>query len=395
MDTLSGKALRDRFDALTSWLRDTEGLWRPRPFYSPVLPWEAEHPELSAWTRSLSQDRIRQLEDHLDDDGPPLWRESLQCSRSLTELPNVSIDAEPVLTHGVRARKQRQVAALHAVLAPELTPEDTVVEWCAGRGHLGRGLSMGAGCDAILLEHNAALCGPPKGMPEHPGVRHVEVDVLSDEVHAHIPAGAHLIGLHACGSLTDRLLDVAESRELSRYSVAPCCHWKLHGAERYTPRSRPGTHGDLRLGHGPLHLAVVGMEVTSPSRREARFRTMAMRLAVDRLARERTGDDRHHGFPSLQRRWFRGSLRELREHIATASLPVGGDADDDALMAYGTARTWEIRALGLARSLFRRPLELWVDLDRALWMHEQGRAVDVGTFCPPDVSPRNILIRAR
>ena len=48
----------------------------------------------------------------------------------------------------------------------------------------------------------------------------------------------------------------------------------------------------------------------------------------------------------------------------------------------------------LLRSLFRRPLELWLVLDRALYLQEQGFQVTLGTFCAAQLSPRNLLLLA-
>jgi len=54
----------------------------------------------------------------------------------------------------------------------------------------------------------------------------------------------------------------------------------------------------------------------------------------------------------------------------------------------------EVSALDLVRFLFRRPLEIWLALDRALFLQEQGYQVELGTFCPRHATPRNILIVA-
>ena len=45
-------------------------------------------------------------------------------------------------------------------------------------------------------------------------------------------------------------------------------------------------------------------------------------------------------------------------------------------------------------ALFRRPLELWLLLDRCLYLVEQGYSVRLGEFCPTSLSPRNLLILA-
>jgi hypothetical protein len=44
--------------------------------------------------------------------------------------------------------------------------------------------------------------------------------------------------------------------------------------------------------------------------------------------------------------------------------------------------------------LFRRPLELWLVLDRALYLQERGYEVKLGTFCAPTLTPRNVLLVA-
>ncbi len=48
----------------------------------------------------------------------------------------------------------------------------------------------------------------------------------------------------------------------------------------------------------------------------------------------------------------------------------------------------------LVRHLFRRPLEIWLALDRALFLEEQGYEVELGAFCDKPMTPRNLLIRA-
>ncbi|KPY93142.1 Uncharacterized protein ALO94_01003 [Pseudomonas syringae pv. spinaceae] len=47
------------------------------------------------------------------------------------------------------------------------------------------------------------------------------------------------------------------------------------------------------------------------------------------------------------------------------------------------------------RNLFRRALEVWLVLDRAMYVQEQGYRVSVGTFCESQLTPRNLLILAR
>jgi hypothetical protein len=54
-----------------------------------------------------------------------------------------------------------------------------------------------------------------------------------------------------------------------------------------------------------------------------------------------------------------------------------------------------VRNLELVRGLFRRPLELWLVLDRALFMVENGYDVEVGEFCDSHLTPRNLMLIAQ
>ena len=54
-----------------------------------------------------------------------------------------------------------------------------------------------------------------------------------------------------------------------------------------------------------------------------------------------------------------------------------------------------MRNLELVRGLFRRPLELWLVLDRALFLSERGYEVQLGEFCDSHLTPRNLLLLAQ
>ena len=75
-------------------------------------------------------------------------------------------------------------------------------------------------------------------------------------------------------------------------------------------------------------------------------------------------------------------------------LQVTGAPDWAALEQAGWARLARVRNLEQVRNLFRRPLELWLVLDRALYLGEQGFEVRLGSFCPYPLTPRNLMLLA-
>ena len=74
--------------------------------------------------------------------------------------------------------------------------------------------------------------------------------------------------------------------------------------------------------------------------------------------------------------------------------PPGAPAEWDAERALkrGEERARQTRGLALIRGLYRRAVELWLVLDRAVAQEEAGRAVEVGTWCERTVTPRNLMI---
>ncbi len=83
-----------------------------------------------------------------------------------------------------------------------------------------------------------------------------------------------------------------------------------------------------------------------------------------------------------------------RDLAALKQLDLDGDIDWAALESAGWDRLAQVRNLERLRNLFRRPLELWLALDRALFLTEQGYDVRLGVFCDYALTPRNLMILA-
>ncbi|HEY8329944.1 MAG TPA: SAM-dependent methyltransferase, partial [Pseudomonas sp.] len=99
--------------------------------------------------------------------------------------------------------------------------------------------------------------------------------------------------------------------------------------------------------------------------------------------------------PSLPPAWLHKPFADwCRDLALLKQLPAPGARDWSALEAAGWQRLAEVRNLELLRGLFRRPLEVWLLLDRALYLEEQGYRVQLGQFCDYQLTPRNLLLLA-
>jgi hypothetical protein len=101
-------------------------------------------------------------------------------------------------------------------------------------------------------------------------------------------------------------------------------------------------------------------------------------------------------FKPVPAAWYRLGFAEWMRRLAdreAVSLPEA--TDWPGWEAQGWRRRREVARLELARLAFRRPLEIWLALDRALFLARHGYRVRLAEFCERSVTPRNILISAR
>lgn len=398
-EPLHGAQLRQRFAELDEFLVAGQPLWRAKPFTESVMSWEGTHPELARWLRgrSLEQaDAAHNRPELLDAPAPfPALAARAAALAEVGELPAASAAAPPAaFAVDVPGRKWQQIDAFASRLDFR-EPARHWLDWCAGKGHLGRRLAH-AGTPLTCLEYDAALVADGQRLSGRLGLaaQHVQQDVLAESAAARLAAGHTPVALHACGELHLRLLELASATGCRQLAVAPCCYNRI-AAAHYRPLSQAAQASALQLSRDDLRLPLAETVTAGARVRRQRDHSMARRLAFDLLQRELRGVDAYLPVPSLPPAWLdKPFAAYCRELAALKELPAPAERDWAALEAAGWQRLAEVRNLELLRGLFRRPLELWLLLDRALYLEEQGYRVRLGAFCAYRLTPRNILLLA-
>jgi hypothetical protein len=392
---MPARDVKARFEALDAFLIEHQGLWRPRPFTHLQLPWESEHSELAQWLRqrSLADAEANHNQPHELTAPAPFMALALQAKRlsAVDKLPAQPLEpARHRLNVDVPGRKWQQIEAFGATLA-FAEPATHWLDWCAGKGHLGRRL-LQPGQQLTCLEYDPALVASGQALSEHHGlpVTHRLQDVMADMTlnPEHTP-----VALHACGDLHVRLLQLASAAGCKQLALAPCCYNRI-SADCYQPLSNVARASALRLSIDDLGLPL-SETVTAGSRvRQQRDISMARRLGFDQLQRQLRGCDDYLPTPSLPASWLGKPFADYCRELASLKGLSTGEQDWVALEAHGWRRLAQVRNLELVRGLFRRPLEMWLVLDRALYLTEQGYNVEVGSFCEPALTPRNLMVLA-
>ncbi|WP_349975969.1 methyltransferase [Pseudomonas sp. WHRI 8519] len=393
---LHSHQLRDRFLALDQFLTEHQPLWKPRPFTTLRLPWEAEHPALSAHLRQCS---LSDAEADLDPQGVPApfphLAQQAQRLSALGELPDIGLPpAAHRLDVNVPGRKWQQIEAFSRRLSFH-TQTQHWLDWCSGKGYLGRRL-LQPGQQLTCLEYDAQLVSAGQALSDHHQLpaTHVHQDVMAADSRRHLGSDKSVVALHACGDLHVHLLRVASEQGCRHLAVAPCCYNRIQG-EHYQPLSTAAQHSSLQLSLLDLGLPLSETVTAGARVRHQRDCSMARRLGFDLLQRRQRQRDEYLPTPSLPVAWLAKPFEQYCRDLADLrELDLTINPDWDALEAEGWQRLAQVRNLERVRNLFRRPLEMWLVLDRALFLEAQGYAVRLGTFCDYPLTPRNLMLLA-
>lgn len=391
--------LAQRLAALGAELQRWRAFWSAHAFREPVLPWEAERPDLSAALRALDPEHARRLgADQTALDGfLGTWFpvERWAALERIDLAPRVNLRPWPRgFDRDVPGRKWAQIEAFSASV--RCAERGAVVDWCSGKAHLGRALAFQRAAPGVLaLERDARLTEAARRLArrENVSLRAETCDVLDEGVRSLLTEASQIVALHACGALHRRLLDVAIAGRVPALALAPCC---FHlGPDGHLPRSRAAQDSDPALRPADVRTAVQDEVTSGGHARRRREHLQSWQLGLDALLREHGGRESYTAAPGASARMLAGDFGGYCRDVAAArGIRLPEDIDAVRWEARGRERFREVSALDLVRRRFRRMIELWLLTDLAVSLEEAGYAVRLECFCAPGLSPRNLLLQA-
>jgi len=381
--------LMSQFEELSRFLLDTHCLWSENPYFHEELSWSARFPDFWKWVEDLSDSDVDSFEHNPENEpkAPEKWLALYRQIQKLTRFPRdvKEIDLKPGVLWRVPQRKSLQIRSFLSTLRPYLGMD--LIDWCAGKGHLGRSAASLGGGSLLQVEHCEELCREARRLNGRIGIdSRVEcIDVLLQE--AEWPEQALLLAMHACGDLGDAAIGL-HRRIGGVMALAPCCHHKIE-SDHYVPKSVYGKGTGLFFDRSVLHFSVAFETVASSRNRRLRRQEMDYRCALS-AARGKW----HVASRSCSRSWFQLPFCSFAFKMARRDgFELDGDLDE--YLKEGRRRSVRIRARAMVRSPFRRAIESWLALDRAISLQEMGRQVSIVEFCDRLASPRNLLLLAR
>ena len=388
--------MKSRLFSLDIFLDRFSALWRPQPFKEIRPNWCTQFPDLCEALLGLSDADVVGFE---RDNGALL----LFLSRFLPEMGGLndlctlprSGESAKVLneaTYGwkVPGRKKQQIEAFSRSIDDKHLP---LLEWCGGKGHLGRTLGLLWQQPVETVEWNAELCKEGKRLSERAGVVqtfHVEDALLAST--AIRCCKKHVLALHACGDLHRQLIQTAGSVGANAIDLSPCCY-HLGCNDQYVAFNKDLS---LQLSRDDRRLSVTNSGTAAPAQVTLRNREMAWKLGFDLLRREFQSDGEYKNISPVDKSWLKLSFKHFVDQLAMREgVNISREVDWDVLEVEAWQRQADVMRLNLLRFAFRRAIEIWLVFDIATYLEGKGYIVSVSEFCPASITPRNILISAR
>ncbi len=386
--------LDERHRQLDALLPQFHALWHPQPFRERRPDWCRHRPALAAELLALDDEQAEML--NADAPAALAW-----LVRHLPEVAALAPLAELPIREAVPAgavddrwaweipgRKRAQIEAFAAVVCCGQQP---VLDWCGGKGHLGRLLAHRWRVPVQTLEIDAALCRSGEQLAQRLALDQSFVAADALAVNLQATGGRHAVALHACGNLHRRLIRDGAMAGIACFDIAPCCY-HLHLDGGYQPLAAASS---LRPTADDVRLVVTETVTASARERRQRDRAAAYKLAFAAW-REEVGGGPYRNFKPVREAWLRADFAGfLAAMCQREGVPPPAAGDLARCQRRGEERWREVMRLSIVRHALRRALEIWLAGDLAVFLMERGYAVELGVFCPRALTPRNLLISAR
>ena len=298
------------------------------------------------------------------------------------------------LQRGVSLRKAEELWWFTRQVSDLIGQETAIVDLGSGHGHLTAHLARAFGVKACGYEKNSDFVSRANDLHAvlNPALSFRTCDLLKED--PELSPQSLLIGLHACGVLGDLAVRLCAKARCSLAFVA-CCHQKIPGDFRKSLNEGDPTALDRRiLGLANSRNAENPVEGEFEQNRNTRVKRLALRLLFRTRGIPVTFGEEAHG---TGRRHLRDTeFKALAAEVfAKRDLDAPTNQECERAWAEACARYPKIERAALSREAFSPIIELYIALDRAAYLEHRGFKTELLRVFPPELSPRNLMLRAR
>lgn len=396
----------EKFTKLNSLLEKTRRWWQFGAFHSLESRWQKTEINLH---RRLEVARLG-YDDFCSSQLEPLKQDLLNFIPELKELEEL-IDLVRVekrvsapsshWQYKIAGRKWSQIS----LFAGHIPDCQHLLEWCAGKGHLGRLAATRDAKSLTSIEWQHALCDSNRRLSQRLNIdQHycstsvVEQDVLSSEPMSEYTERHFAIALHACGDLHTHLVRVLVKNQGQGLCLSPCCYNLIRTAT-YQPLSTQATTSSLKLSKLDLSLPLRTVVTAGARGRREQQQEKLWRIAFDNWQRSILNSEEYLPLSTIPKHILKGSFEGFIKWAAEKKqnsqlLENSIEVDSAFWIESAKQRLVSITQMEWVQSHFQRAIEVWLMLDQVLFLEHNAYDCELFEFCGTQTTPRNLMLKA-
>lgn len=277
-----------------------------------------------------------------------------------------------------------------------------VVDIGGGIGHLAQSLANHYQLNTTSLDMDPVMqqTGRERQLDNRVEYIQVKVDVQNAKFKRILTKDSMTLGLHTCGPLANHQIIASCAGKIKGLISFGCCYEKLqHDPENQNiSQAAKDLKQPITFNYFALTLATRAHRKMDVKNYELKLKVKYFRYAIHILLHDEYGKKElislGNSSPKLYDESF-GSY--VIEQFRRINLPLRHNKEElDAYFAAPELQDliWKMLVAGLIRNVFGRLMELYILLDRALYLEEHGYNVQLLEFFDEPISPRNLGIVA-
>lgn len=332
----------------------------------------------------------------------PQRKISSSLSKFLTEcwglypIPQVHINKNyPLFSkRKVSIKKQHEIERLASFIIDQ--KPNTILDIGSGAGLLSMQISNQLNCQCTLIDQSSDFQAKGKQIIKrwhsHLGHNIKYINKFFDKNYSneHGP-NQFIIGLHTCGNLSNELINYHLNFSTSKLVNIPCCYHKLNNSQINLSK--------FARNNSPLNFSKYAKDMAAKSYKELSLRDFEHKLKVKNyryalhLFRYENGDDQFTSLGKTQQKDYGLSFSEYTKKYSPDLNSISNLQLESFINSNKTKeQVLELICLGILRNQLGRLVELYIVLDRVLYLQEANKEVQLHTIFDRNLSPRNLLI---
>lgn len=283
-----------------------------------------------------------------------------------------------------------------------------IIDIGGGIGHLAQSLTNHYNVKTISVDMDLAL--QKTGLElHHKNARFPDnkVEFIQVKVHEHeekfqslLSVDCMTLGLHTCGPLAIYQMKASAKKKIRGMINLGCCFDKLHwdqSGQNISAFAKTLPHS-LYFNQFALTLATRAHRKMDEKDYDYKLKVKFFRYAIHFLLHDHYGLQNITSLGNTHHKMYDGSFADYAlEQLKRISVKPRHTTEE--LNAYFAQKhihefIWGMLAAGLIRNALGRLMELYILLDRTIYLEEQGYKADLMEFFEESISPRNIGIVA-